>query len=70
MSHDPSEATDIYLKLKDVETLLCSKLGSIVDAYVPRNTTNKLLLPVRLFDSGLRRFELYPAGEKRFPGKI
>ena len=34
MSRDPSEAPNIYLKLKDVETLLCSKFGSLVDTYM------------------------------------
>ena len=67
MSRDPSEAPNIYLKLKEVETLLFSKFGSIVDTYVPRNTTNKLLSPVRLFDSGIRRSVI--SGKKRFPGE-
>ena len=48
--------------------LLCGKCSSTV-SYVLRNITNKLLLPVKLFDLGLKWFKIYPE-KSDFPKKF
>jgi len=53
MPRDLSEAPIPLLNDQDVKTYLCAKFGFIVIS-VFRNATNKLFLPVTVFDPGLK----------------
>ena len=59
MSGDLSEVPTLLYNAQDVKSQLCAKSGSIA-IYTFKNITNKLFLPVKAVDPGLKLLECGP----------